>query len=109
MVCTKVKPVPAGHCIGGAGHHILKMYDCDGHFNGYQILQWQPGAKKWCIPGNVASGNDIPWERIEYWEYFCECPIPEYDSELRRIAVERMQNDAVNLSRHDWLKKHDLL
>lgn len=109
MFRKKQKPIPPGHHISLAEHHWLKMYDGDDHFLGYIVLQWQPGVKKWCISGNVATGNDIEWGKIEYWEYFCLCPIPDDDSNLVKLAQDKMNKDITNPLRQSLLKENDLL
>ena len=48
-------PAPPGNHFKLAGLHWLKEYDTDNHFVGYVLLQWQPGVKEWCKPGEHAS------------------------------------------------------
>ncbi|MDE1171191.1 MAG: hypothetical protein PW734_08300, partial [Verrucomicrobium sp.] len=63
-----IEPAPPGIHIAHAGHHWLMVTDFDGRFHGLVVMQWQPGAKRWCHSGDVATGRDVDasgWEYVE--------------------------------------------
>lgn len=68
-----LEPIPPGNHIRLAGHHWLEGFDVDGHSKGLVVLQWQPGVKKWCHSGNVATGRDF---NATGYRYVAECPMP---------------------------------
>jgi hypothetical protein len=58
-----------------ANHYWLDIFDCDGHYFGRVILQWAPGAKKWCHSGNL--GTDIYVPVSEHWKLVCKQEMPD--------------------------------
>lgn len=68
-------PKPPIHHIKNAEHHWLDIFDCDGHYFGRVILQWNPGIQLWSHSGNVGTGMYVPVN--EYWKYVCYQSMPE--------------------------------
>lgn len=68
------EPVPPNKYIKGGYHHWLEKYDCDGHFFGLIVLQWNPGAKRWSHSGNLGTEWYI---NTENWKYHSVCLMPE--------------------------------
>ena len=68
------EPKPPTKYLRTADHHWLDDYDCDGHYFGRIVLQWNPGAERWSHSGMVATGSYVDTKN---WRYVCHCPIPE--------------------------------
>lgn len=65
--------VPPNNELKLANHHWLEVWDSDGHFFEFVVLQWNPVAKRWSHSGNVATGLYV---NTEGWRYSCKCPLP---------------------------------
>lgn len=68
-----IEPAPPGVHYAEAGHHWLDTLDFDGRSHGLVVLQWQPGMKKWCASGDIATGRDVD---TRGWQYVAPCPTP---------------------------------
>lgn len=56
-----------------ANHHWLAVYDSDGHYHRSVVLQWNPGAQKWSLSGQVGSDCYI---NTKHFVYLCPCVQP---------------------------------
>ena len=68
-----VEPAPPLKYSKSAGHHWLDAFDCDGHYKGRIVLQWNPGAKRWSHSGHVGSNIYV---NARYWKYIGHCEMP---------------------------------
>ena len=68
------EPKPPSKYLRTAEHHWLDIFDGDGHFFGMVVLQWAPGAQRWCHSGNVGTGMFVPTQN---WRYKTHCQMPE--------------------------------
>lgn len=75
---------PAAH-IERAGHHWLLVRDYDGHEFGYVVLQWQPGARRWCHSQQYARGEAI---NVDHYEYVGPCPLPMDADERKQLKKD---------------------
>lgn len=69
----KPEPTPPGAHFAEAGHHWLAVVDHDGRIFQRVVMQWQPGVKRWCASGDVATGRDVD---TAGWQYLTHCPQP---------------------------------
>lgn len=74
--------IPPAHHIGLAGHHWVQYVDFDGRPCGSKVLQWQPVARRWCLPDDYARGNDF---NVTSYEYVAPCPMPLFPDDLERL------------------------
>lgn len=75
-------PVPPSYHVGRAGCHWMERIDYDGRPCGLEVYQWQPGAKKWCLPNQYAQDRDL--ELIGY-RYVAPCPTPMFEQEAEEV------------------------
>ena len=88
------------------------MFDSDGHFLGYIVLQWQPHAKQWCHSDGHARGNAL---RVDDFQYLGPCPIgPDGDQQkqlasiLSKLKAVRGQSENM-LDDSEWELLNDTL
>lgn len=68
-----VEPVPPNEYLKRSDHHWLEVLDTDGHSFGLQVVQWNPGARRWTHSGAYGSGIYL---NTECWRYVAHCPLP---------------------------------
>lgn len=68
-----VEPVPPNEYLKRSDHHWLEVLDIDGHSFGLQVVQWNPGARRWTHSGNFGTGIYL---NTECWRYVAHCPLP---------------------------------
>lgn len=71
---SPAEPTPPANMMKMAEHHWLDNYDSDGHYFGTFVLQWAPGANRWCHSGNVGTGMYV---NTQCWKYNSHCKMPE--------------------------------
>ena len=83
-------PVPPGRHVGFTGHHWLRN-----NFGELVVRQWQPGVKKWCASGMVATMSSVD---TTGWTYVAPCPMPLEENEQIYLEGlhEEMRRD------HQW-------
>jgi hypothetical protein len=59
-----------------ADHHWIDKYTYDGEYQETVVLQWAPGAQKWCHSGEVGTG--IYAYIGENWKYKAHCPMVDF-------------------------------
>lgn len=62
------------------GHHWLIEYDYDGRAKDTVVLQWAPGAQRWCHSGNLGTGQYVD---TQGWKYLCPCKMPPIETPHR--------------------------
>lgn len=80
---AKTGPIPPARHIAMAGHHWLHNAHSE-----IVVMQWQPGEKKWCHSGRVATANSIDTVK---WTYIAPCPMPLMDDE--QIYLEGLHEE----------------
>jgi hypothetical protein len=61
-----------------AEHHWIEQIDIDGRGCGLLVMQWQSGAKAWCLPNQYAAGNA---NALEGYVWRGLCPTPAFKEE----------------------------
>ena len=77
-----------------ARHHWVERVDYDGHGCGLEVYQWQPHARKWCLPNRYAQG-DISDVELKGYRYVAICPTPPFAEEVeeaRKLLKEFEQH-----------------
>ena len=101
-------PMPPGNHLKQAGLHWLKEYDYDKRFVGYALLQWQPGVKEWCKPGEHLTGNAVKLTNRFVYVTPCAAPLEpnEVDSLRRLIQSVKYESEGeavvLRVSKNDW-------
>ena len=102
------KVIPSARRINYAGHHWLTRVDYDGHRCGSIVLQWQPQARRWCLPDDYARGNDFD---VSSYEYLSPCAMAtdsygqaRLDQVIRDIDKRFSQATATNpsITNEEW-------
>ena len=79
MLPEEMEPKPPKKYLKRADHHWLDVYTSDGHFMDIRVLQWAPGAQRWCYSGNVGTGMYVD---TKFWRYVDHCPMPELKEKI---------------------------
>lgn len=64
-----------------ANHHWVERIDYDGRACGLEVYQWQPHARKWCLPNCFAQGGSSDKD-LKGYRYVAICPTPPYPEEV---------------------------
>lgn len=106
MSLPKILPPP--HHFQHAGLHWIAEIDPDGRPEAAELYQWQPSAKAWCKPDDIATGRDVTLDNHVYVSP-APGPLPKYFLEQMAEAIERIDqvytpltSDTVTISNEDW-------
>lgn len=92
--------IPPKKYLQFAFHHWVEQIDSDGRGMGLVVMQWQPGAKSWCLPNQYASGVALPLNGY-VWRGLCPTPplrdeLIEFNQALDKIKESKILDGVLN-------------